>query len=50
MGKGNKEGAAHTAGAPSDYGIIEAPNNFLDNVGAVNIASPDPVMLADGVR
>lgn len=49
MGKGNKKDAAQTTGAPNDYGIIDAPNNFLDKVGAVNIASPDPVMLADGV-
>ena len=49
MDKGNKEGPVHTVGAPSDYGIIEAPSNFLDNVGVVNIASLDLVMLADGV-
>jgi len=49
MSKNNNEGAVETVDATDDYGIIEAPNKFLDNVGANSVSGPSPVVLADGV-
>ncbi len=49
MSKNSNESAAETVDATDDYGVIEAPNKFLDNVVASNVSGPSPVVLSDGV-